>query len=67
MKNSEIRELSQADILERLEAERELLDKSKVNHAISPLENTNVIREYKKNIARLLTELRARELAEKQK
>lgn len=67
MKNSEIREMSHSDILERLEIERENLNKSKVNHAVTPLENTNVIREYKKNIARMLTELRARELAEKQK
>lgn len=67
MKNSEIKEMSHSDILERLEIEREQLNKSKVSHAISPLENTNVIREHKKNIARMLTELRARELAEKQK
>ena len=34
----------------------------RLNHAVSPLDNTNKIGETKKDIARLMTELRAREI-----
>ncbi|OYT17524.1 MAG: 50S ribosomal protein L29 [Bacteroidetes bacterium 4572_77] len=65
MKNSEIKELSTSDIQEKLEDHKMVLNKTRLNHAISPLENPNVISGYKKTIARLQTELRSRELAEK--
>jgi large subunit ribosomal protein L29 len=65
MKNSEIKELSTKDIQERLEDQRSILEKSRLNHTVSPLENPNVLSEYKKNIARLLTELNSRRLADK--
>lgn len=67
MKNSEIRELSTKDIQERLEDARLQLTKAKLNHSVSPLENTNVLKEMKATIARLLTELRSREIAEQSK
>ncbi|MBR1516757.1 MAG: 30S ribosomal protein S17 [Bacteroidales bacterium] len=35
-----------------------------LTHAVSPLENPNKIKESRRNIARYLTELRAREIAE---
>ena len=65
MKNSEIKELSTKDIQERLEDQKMVLNKARLNHAVSPLENPNVLNGYKKTIARLNTELRRRELAEK--
>jgi len=65
MKNSEIRELSTKDIQERIEDQEMILDKARLNHAISPLENPNVLKEYRKTIARLKTELNKRKLAEK--
>ncbi len=65
MKNSEIKELSTKDIQERLEDQIMVLNKARLNHAVSPLENPNVLSGYKKTIARLNTELRRRELAEK--
>ncbi len=37
----------------------------RLNHAVSPLDNTNKIGETKKDIARLKTELRAREINQK--
>ena len=40
------------------------LAKLKMHHAVSAIENPNRIKEYRKTIARLKTELRARELAE---
>lgn len=65
MKNSEIRELSTKDIEERIEDHEMILDKAHLNHAVSPLENPNVLKEYRKTIARLKTELNKRKLAEK--
>ena len=67
MKNSEIRELSTKDIHERLEDARLQLTKAKLNHAVSPLENTNVLKEMKATVARLLTELSSRGNAEQSK
>lgn len=65
MKNSEIKELSTKDIEERIEDQIMILDKARLNHAVSPLENSNVLKEYRKTIARLKTELNKRKLAEK--
>jgi len=67
MKMSEIRELSTQDLLERLDAERLMLTRMKLNHAISPIDNPQKIKQTRKNIARILTELRARELNKKTK
>lgn len=62
MKMAEIRELSTSDLRERLEEERKQLTRLRLNHAVSPLDNPMKIREYKRTIARILTELRRREL-----
>lgn len=62
MKASEVRELSTLEIQEQIENNKKALTKMRLNHAVSPLDNTNKIGETKKNIARLLTELRAREI-----
>ena len=61
-KQEAIREMSTPDLNDRLEQAREQLVKMRLNHAVSPLENPNQIRETRKNIARYLTELRRREL-----
>ncbi len=66
MKQEVIRELSTADIQERLVEERNHLTKLRLNHAISPLDNPRKIGENRRTIARLLTELKKRELAEQQ-
>ena len=65
MKTSEIRELSTSDILERVDTERTMLVRMKLNHAITPLDNPQKVKEVKLTIARLLTELRTRELNKK--
>ena len=62
MKKESLRELSVADLNERLEQVREQLVKLNLNHAVSPLENPNTIRATRKDIARILTELRRREI-----
>jgi large subunit ribosomal protein L29 len=61
MKISEIRELSTPDILERIDTERTMLIRMKLNHAITPLDNPQKLKQVKMTIARLLTELRSRE------
>lgn len=66
MKSSEIRELSNQELLERIDNEKTALVRMKLNHAISPLDNPNVISESRKVIARLKTEMRQREFNEKQ-
>ena len=65
MKNSEIRELTTQEIAEKIEAEKSALTRMKLNHAISPLENPLQIKDARRNIARLMTELRQRQLTEK--
>ncbi len=67
MKISEIRELSTPDLIERIDTERTMLVRMKLNHAITPLDNTQKLKQAKITIARLLTELRTRELKEKSK
>lgn len=62
MKMSEIRELSTSDLVERVDSERNMLLRMKLNHAITPLDNPHKLKETKVTIARLLTELRKREL-----
>ena len=66
MKTSEIKELSTKEIVERIQTEAESLVRLKLNHAVSPLENSMKLKESKRNIARLKTILRSRELNEKQ-
>lgn len=64
MKNSEIKELTTKEILERLENEKNHLVSLKMNHKVSDLENPHQITESKRFIARLKTEIRQRELNE---
>jgi len=67
MKISEIRELSTLDLLERIDTEKTMLVRLKLNHAISPLDNPQKIKGARLTIARLMTELRGRELSKKSK
>jgi len=62
MKTSEIKELSTSDLVERIDTEKTMLVRMKLNHAITPLDNPQKVKEVKLTIARLLTELRYREL-----
>jgi large subunit ribosomal protein L29 len=67
MKSSEIRELSNQELLERIDNEKTALVRMKLNHAISPLENPQKIKESRRTIARLMTEKRKREIKENTK
>ena len=67
MKPTEIRELSTREIEERIDNEKSMLSRLKLGHNISPLDNPIKIKETRKDIARLRTELRKRQLNEKKK
>ncbi|MTI32924.1 50S ribosomal protein L29 [Xanthovirga aplysinae] len=62
MENSEIKALSLEELRERVAAERESLQKLKFAHAVSPIENPMKIKTSKRLVARLETEIRAKEL-----
>ena len=64
MKVNEIKELTTKEVVERLQIEKENLVRLRMNHAVSPLENPNKLKVYKKAIARMETELRRRQLEE---
>jgi len=65
MKQKVINELTNAEVKERLDVEKDQLVKMKLNHAISPLENPQLIKAQRRTVARLHTELRKRELNDK--
>ena len=57
MKISEVREMSIADLQDRIGGEKANLDTMKINHAVSPLENTSEIKKLRRDIARMMTVL----------
>ncbi|MBQ4287225.1 MAG: 50S ribosomal protein L29 [Bacteroidales bacterium] len=61
MKAKEIREMSIADLQDRIEVEKNNLDTMRINHAVSPLENTSEFKKKRKDIARMLTILAAKQ------
>lgn len=56
--------MSTEDLNGKLTEEKISLAKIKLAHAVSPIENPRQIREIKKTVARILTEVRRRELEE---
>ena len=62
MKNSEIRELTTKELIEKIEDEKVHYSRMKLNHTISLLDNPNKLREGRRVVAKLKTELRKREL-----
>ena len=67
MKKEAINELSTADLMERIEERRVEYVKMKLNHAVSPLDNPHKLDACRKEIARMKTELRKREIMERKK
>lgn len=60
MKANEVRELTTKELEERLVADQDQLTKVKMNHAITPLDNPSQIKEMRKTVARIKTELQQR-------
>ena len=67
MTNEEVHALTTEELQENLVAEQENLQRLRFAHAISPIENPMKIKDSRRFIARLKTEIRARELAENPK
>ena len=61
MKASEAREMSVADLRDRIQIEKNNLDTMKINHAISPLEDTSKFKKTRKDIALMITILAQKE------
>ena len=64
MKAAEVKEMTTQEITDMLTEERAQISKLEMAHTISPIENPMLIRDTRKNIARLETELRARQTSE---
>ena len=62
MKKEEIKELPTADLQERLAQMEKDYRQLRINHAVTPLDNPAKITADRKMIARVKTELRARQL-----
>lgn len=61
MKQSEIFELTDKELKERLDNEKDYMSRLRLNHAISPLDNPNKIVETRRGIARMMTETTRRQ------
>ncbi len=55
MKPNEIREIPLSELAERIEGERNRLQRLKMTHAVTPLENPKELRACRRTIARMLT------------
>ncbi|MFM7217320.1 MAG: 50S ribosomal protein L29 [Bacteroidota bacterium] len=65
MKKEDIKELTSEELRLRLQEERDGYAKMRMNHTISPMDNPMKMREVRKGIARIQTELTMRSKAEK--
>lgn len=62
IKKIDYTELSTEELLDRVEEEQVRLQRMRFNHAIVPVENPNIFGSIRRDIARMKTELRRREL-----
>ena len=62
MKQAVIKEMTTDELYGKLSKKRATLAKLNLAHAVSPVENPCLIRETRKIVARILTEVRRREL-----
>ncbi len=63
MKATEIRDMADAELLDKIKDSRAELFNLRFRLATGQLDNPGLIKDVKKDIARLLTELRVRELS----
>ena len=62
MKATILKDTPENELLDILASEKEKLDKMKMNHEVSPLENPKLITSTRKVIARIMTELSRRRI-----
>jgi len=60
MKASELKDLSEKDLQERLVELKESMNQMKFQHSVSGLESPIQVRDSRKDIARVMTELNSR-------
>jgi len=65
MKSSELRELDAKTLSEKLHAEVDNLKQLRLSHAVSSLENTSQLKLKRRDVARIKTEIRSRQLNNK--
>lgn len=66
IKKEDIKELTTDEVREKYQSEKLRYRKAKFNHAVSQLDNPMELRQIRKDVARLATELNARLKAEKE-
>ncbi len=59
---NELKAIETKELAEKLETEVAKYNQMKLNHAVTPLENPSQIKAARRDIARIKTELRQREL-----
>ena len=62
MKMNELKGIETKELVEKLDTEVAKYNQMKMNHAITPMENPSQIKAARRDIARMKTELRQREL-----
>lgn len=62
-RKQELKDLTPLELQDKLESERDTLTKLRFNHAVSPVESPAQLRSTRKSVARILTEMRRREIA----
>jgi large subunit ribosomal protein L29 len=67
MKNVEIRELTAKELNERIDTEKGNLVRMKINHTVSALDHPHHIRDTRRMVAQLKTELRKRQETDNKK
>lgn len=65
IKREDLNNLTSEDLKQRLHDDADRLQKLRFNHAVNPLENPLQLRYLRREVARLKTELRKRELTAK--
>ncbi len=61
-KGTELKDLTVQELQDKLKEERSTLTKLRFSHTVSPIESPAQLRHKRKDVARILTELRMREL-----
>ncbi len=61
-KRQELKDLTVQELQDKLQEERGSLTKLRFSHTVSPIESPMQLRDKRKDVARILTELRKREL-----
>ncbi|MCC6541473.1 MAG: 50S ribosomal protein L29 [Flavobacteriales bacterium] len=64
-KRTDLKGLTEVELKDKLQEERTSLTKLRFAHTVSPIESPVQLRTKRKEVARILTELRMRELANK--